>query len=185
MWPIKKQNRVEGYAGSMQPTPSIANVARRILSSLVLVWMAQFGIAIWFMIGQGYDRATADLIPIAGMGIVPAFAWLIRAGLPTLEGTTAKRMGKAMIQAATLYLVGVIVPAQAVLRGLSFSSPFDELWWLLGLSSGMLAAYLAFTKGLSHSSQAGSRCLVISALIILGSGASVLLWRAFVFSFFG
>ena len=169
----------------MQQTLSIANAVRRVFSALAFVWLAQFGIALWFMIGQGYDRATADLVPIAGLGMVPVFAWLLRSGLPNLAGSKAKRIGMAMLYAVALYLIGLIVPAQAVLHGFPFTSPFDELWWLLGSATAVTATILAYTKGWARAAKAGSKGLVMGVLILLGSGVSVPLWRVFVFSFFG
>lgn len=180
-----KRNHSEGHATFVKQSRSISNALGRGVSALVLVWVAQFGVVLWFMIGQGYDRATAIMVPWAGLAMLPMWAWLLRIGLPDVAGGSIVRAVRALGHAAALYIAGLIVPAQVTLRGFSLSSPFDELWWVLGSATVILAVGLAWSKGFSRRSMAGPRGVPIGLLIVLGSGASVPLWRALIFSFFG
>lgn len=175
----------EGHAAFVKQSRSISNALGRGVSALVLVWVAQFGVVLWFMIGQGYDRATANLVPWVGLAMLPLWAWLLRIGLPDVAGGRIVRAARALGHAAALYIAGLIVPAQVILHGFSLSSPFDELWWVLGSATVILAVGLAWSKSFSRRSMAGPRGVPIGLLIVLGSGASVPLWRAFIFSFFG
>lgn len=169
----------------MQSSFSISNALVRLGSALAIVWLGQFGIVLWFMIGQGYDRATADLIPIVGLAMLPIIAWLLRSGLPELKGPRSRRMGRAMLQAAILYAMGLIVPAQVILHGIPFSSPFDELWWMLGSATTVLAAMLIWRKGYLDGSARSARGVGFALLLLLGSALSLPGWRVFVFGFFG
>jgi len=151
----------------------------RLLSSLLIVWLSQFGIAVWFMVGQGYDRATAGLVPWVGVVLLPLIAWLMRVGMRAQKDPWARKAGKALVQAAGLYAMGLIVPALVILNLLDLSSPFDELWWMMGCATAILAAILYRLKSPEPKSA------LFGVLLLLGSVASIPGWRAFVLSFFG
>jgi len=151
---------------------------RRLVSAFTLVLLFQFGTAVWFMVGQGYDRATAGLVPWGGLLALPLVALLIRAGMPRGPGTRWGRLGRAMLAAAGLYVLAVLGPAWIILSLLDLGSPFSEFWWILGISSPALILMLTLLK-----TPAGRQWL-FGALLAGGGGVGILLVRAFVFSFF-
>lgn len=156
------------------PTSSIAS---RVLRAIVLLALLQFGVLVWFLIGQGYDRATANLIPQAGVLAVPLLACLLISGTRS-ESSWWVRYRSAVLRMAIVYAVGILVPGWVILHLVPFTSPFDELWWILGsvtVVSGGLAGWWA---GIVW---AGWIPLVLMAS---GALASALGWRALLFSFF-
>lgn len=176
----KRRKRIQGkeYAGSMRGTTTNRMTAIRLATALLLIWTLQFGIVLWFMIGQGYDRATATQIPWAGVLLLPIFGLLVRSGLPRVDGSRVKKVGIALVQAAGLYLGGVLVPGWVILHGLLLTSPFDELWWMLGASTILIWGLLVMLKSPKD------RRTLYAVLLFLGSAAALPGWRLFVLAFF-
>ncbi len=162
----------------MRETSTISNRAGRLFSGLAIVWLSQFGIILWFMIGQGYDRATAGLVPLGGLALIPLVAWAVRAGLPALEDSTIKRLGMAHGQALALYVFGILVPAWIILRLLALPSPFLELWWMVGASTVILGSLVYYWKTPTY------QRAFFALFFLVGCVASLPGWRLLIFSFF-
>lgn len=150
---------------------------RRVLTGALLVVLCQFGITVWFMIGQGYDRATANLVPVIAALLIPVLALLMKSGTNVTAGTWV-RYRTSLLGTVLLYGIGVLMPAAFVLHVHAFSSPFDELWWILGGSTVLGSAIVLAWKGLVPGLWLGWA----SFLLIVAGGVFGL--RQVVFSFF-
>ena len=159
------------------PDTASSPIASRVLSTVVLSVLLQFGVLAWFLVGQGYDRATANLIPQAGVLAVPLLALLLMTGT-SASSPGAARYRKAVLRMAILYVLGVLVPGLAILHLVPFTSPFDELWWIMGSVTVVCGGLAAWWAGLFR---AGWIPSVLLAVILLASAFG---WRAFLFSFF-
>ena len=161
----------------MHAKPAIQPV-RSLFTAILLLWMLQLGIMAWFMVGQGYDRATAALLPRLGLLAIPLMALLIRAGMPRAITTRLARFSKAMLQAGALYAMSLLLPGWIILYLMNLESPFSELWWILGASTAVLVGLLTVLKAPRSTWWLFAGALAGSAI------AGILLVRTIVFSFF-
>jgi len=159
----------------------------RLISSFSVIAIIQFGVGIWFMVGQGYDRATAGivlqyaalLIPLGGL--VLFYIAPFRAAMERWFGERPNlALGYLPMTAfvAVVVALGVGVPAFTTFVILEPASPFSELWIFMGGISMALGSLIYFIlKPASHQR--------IFALVFLGLNAIILIgMRMFVFSFF-
>lgn len=157
--------------------PTIQPV-RSLFTAILLLWILQLGIMAWFMVGQGYDRATAALLPRLGLLALPLMALLIRAGMPRATKTRLARFSQAMLQAAALYAMSLLLPGWIILALMNLESPFSELWWILGASTTVVVSLLTVLKAPRSIWWLFAGALAGSAI------AGILLVRTIVFSFF-
>ena len=171
----------------MSRTSPTLNLSGRLLPGLLLLWASQFGLAIWFMVGQGYDRSTAEIVPVVGVGLMPlmAFAFTFneafRFAIEVVVGAKPSRMA-AMPAMMVLFLsffgLCIIGPALVVLKLIQPSGPFSELWLMLGTTTVLLGAAI-------HVITAPKGKQAFHAFyFLIGAALGLVLVRFFVFSFF-
>jgi len=163
---------------SVSRSPTHIQPFRRVLTAAVLLWIVQLGIMAWFMVGQGYDRSTAAMLPWFGLLLVPVMAVLMRAGMPPWSPSRSIRMARSVAVAGILYLIGVLVPGWIVTTVMHLDSPFTELWSILTMSTALVVLGLVGHKAPPH-----LRWHFLAVLILSGA-AGWMLVRRIVFSFF-
>ena len=164
------------YTRLMSPTKTFL---LRLGTATVAVWIHQFGIVVWFLVGQGYDRSTASLVTWAALALLPLTACLIRAGLPEQDGSRFVRVSKALLQAVGCYAAGVLLPGWLIVNAASLGSPFSELWWILGSSSLVLGGIMVRLKAPQE------RRLRFAFALLVACASGLLLWRTLIFSIIG
>lgn len=175
------------YLSAMTRTSPSLNLRGRLLPGLLLLWASQFGLALWFMVGQGYDRATAEIVPVIGLGLLPlmalafSFNEAFRYAVERVAGGKSSRMAlmpAMMVLFLLLFGLCIIAPALVVLRLVQPPGPFDELWLMLGATTVMLGSAI-------HVMTAPKGKQAFHALFFLiGAAVGLILIRLFVFSFF-
>ena len=160
----------------------------RALVAVLLLGLVLFGIAMWFMVGQGYDRATARIVPQAALAIIPVLSAVLYFHSPTRQamelvfGRRPRFLGGWV--ATMAFLFGLLMATVGLAWALVFlvlkpASPFQELWYFLG-GTTML------TGGILYAVYAPVAYRALYALsILIGYGAVLVSVRSFILAFFG
>jgi len=163
------------------------NLRGRLFPGLLLLWTSQFGLALWFMVGQGFDRSTAEIVPVMGIGLLPlmalafSFNEAFRCAVERVAGKKSSRMAlmpAMMVLFLLLFGLTILAPALVVLGLLQPPGPFEELWLMLGATTVLLGTAI-------HVITAPKGKQAFHALFFLiGAAVGLILIRLFVFSFF-
>lgn len=149
--------------------------------------MAELAVVGWFMYGQGFDRASAQivikvsvlLIPIVSIILIPDRSYrMVRERLFGVRAMMGWSYITTLATFAATTLVGIGIPALVVFGLIQPSGPFDELWLMMG---GVTVLFGALQFGI-YLPKTGR--IWYGAGFLLGLVGIVTGLKAFVYSFF-
>ncbi len=175
------------YLVYMSQQPLSSMIKSRLLPGMALLWGSQLGLAIWFLVGQGYDRTSAEIVPVIGLGMLPLTALAYSYNMAFcnfVEQVVGKKPSRLALLPAMMVLfllffaLCIVGPALIVLKLIQPPGPFEELWLMLAATTvlhGTAIHFLTVPEG---------RQAFYALSFLIGASLGLILIRILVFSFF-
>ena len=160
---------------------------KNLITGVLLLSVSLLVLVVWFMYGQGWDRASAQMVVERSFLLLPVLAFALMFSAP-FNQTTKKMLGETdsfvrryvrmLGLLITLCLIGFGVPYLIVFIWQQPPSPFEELWMMMGGVAVLMGGSIYWiVKPGTHRHWFAFAYLAACAVVLFGL-------RAFVFSFF-
>ena len=160
---------------------------KNLVVGLLFLAVSLLVLVAWFMYGQGWDRASADMVVQRSLFLIPVLAFALMYSAPfnafstRIFGVQASAVRKylyMLLIVCALCIVGFGIPFLVVFKWQQPPSPFEELWMMMGGTAVLMGGAIYWIiKPVVHRHWFALAYLAAIAGLLLAS-------RAFVFSFF-